>query len=397
MQSQYLISEKKKEELIAVHPVFSLLDTQDVKELATLMYEIYVPAGSAIVSEGDVVDSVYIIAGGLAEVRRHPVAGVSKEEVIVAKLNIDECIGLSESGFFSKTGIRTATVVAVTTTLLIGIGIDAFNRFMRNPNRLYPELLKTSNMILKMNLIKLAEPFADLQPAKIHKLVQEIEEIIVPPGEYIFHQGRKGETCFMIQEGEVEIIVSDEQGNESLLTTLSAPSIFGEGALLTLSERNASARAKAQCKLLVFHQELFLKISKRNILHDVGKSKEEMTKIINQMLNKHKILKKYFNIVVTENDAPDGHAIYTLKNPEFNTYYQLSKEGWFIWQLLNGSNSLDYVVDAYKKEFHIDNHKEMIELIAALVNLHFIHLSATDTSKQSDKGVVGWFKSLLKK
>src|SRR5579871_2634272 len=121
------LSEEDREALIAHYPLFSLLIPEDIKVLSNLMYEIYVPAGLQIVNEGDVVDSVYLIAGGLAEVTRHPISTSTKNDIIVAKLSKGEAIGFSESSFFSKTGIRTGTVTALSSTLLLGIGIDSFN------------------------------------------------------------------------------------------------------------------------------------------------------------------------------------------------------------------------------------------------------------------------------
>ena len=65
-----LLSQKKRLEMIKNHPLFFLLSKEDLNELESLLYEINVPAGTVIVKENDLVDSVYFIANGEAEVTR---------------------------------------------------------------------------------------------------------------------------------------------------------------------------------------------------------------------------------------------------------------------------------------------------------------------------------------
>ncbi|MHB1949531.1 MAG: cyclic nucleotide-binding domain-containing protein [Gammaproteobacteria bacterium] len=369
------LSEEDREALIAHYPLFSLLIPEDIKVLSNLMYEIYVPAGLQIVNEGDVVDSVYLIAGGLAEVTRHPISTSTKNDIIVAKLSKGEAIGFSESSFFSKTGIRTGTVTALSSTLLLGIGIDSFNQFMKKPERLYAGLQKSSNMFLKMNLIKRAEPFAELGSEELYKLVQKVDEISIPAGEYIFKQGEESHGCYLIQEGEVEIL-KNVSGNETQIL-LQPLSIFGLSSLLTLSHRNASARAKTACRLLLLKRKLL-----EDVLHyDIFLDKKRGDQVIQG--TKDKIFRKYsfpirkVKIEVAEEKAVDD-SIITLKNTKENTYYQLSPEGWFVWNLLDGSNSVEYILKKYRKKFHKKDAQPIMQLLNELSEAHFIDLPLPD-------------------
>lgn len=399
MKNTNMLSQENREALIAAHPLFSLLTPADTKELASWMYEMTIPAGTNIVSEGEIVDSLYIIADGTAEVTRHSISSMKNEDTIIAKLSKGEAIGISTSAFFSKTGIRTATVTASSEMILLGIGLLNFNRFMQHPERLYPGLQKNSAMMLRMNLIKSAEPFAELTPEEIHKLVQEIEETSFSAGDYIFHQGEVGDTCYLIQEGEVEILIKNANDVEQVLIVLPTLSIFGEGAILTLNQRNASARAKTACKLLTLKRDVFLNVLHRDIFLDVEKEDAKITRSIDKMLKKNIHPKHFQHISVTEDKSPDGETIVTLKNSKLNTYFQLSREGWFVWQLLDGHHSTQAIFENYKKVFNKDENHKIITLLLSLAKAQFIHipmieLKEKQTGRRSIKEAISSFFGL---
>lgn len=375
------LSQEKCEGLIAHHPLFSLLSAEDIKVLANLMYEIYVPAGFTIVREGELVDSVYLIAGGLAEVTRQSVSKLTKGNIIVAKLSRGEAIGFTESDFFSKTGVRTATVTTLSTVLLLGIGIESFNQFMKHPDRLYAGLQKSSNMILKMNLIKLAEPFAEISVDKIHKLVQNVKDVNIDAGEYIFKKGDESHGCYLLEEGEVEIS-KDTQDNATQTTLLRPFAIFGLSSILTLSQRSATAKAKTPCHLLLLEGKLL-----ENVLHrDFFREKKNK-------YNKQSIPNKSSSIEVVEDKTADDPII-TLKNPHNNSYYQLSPEGWFVWNLINGEQSIEDILDQYQKKFLQKGDQPILKLLNELAAGQFINLPGF--AKQNKLSLWERFVSLFK-
>lgn len=364
------LNQENREELIAMHPLFSLLSVEDKKILAELMYEIYVPAGSKIVSEGDLVDSVYLIAGGVAEVTRHPVSTSIKADVVVAKLSRGEAIGFTTSDFFSKTGIRTATVTSLSSTLLLGIGIDSFNHFMKKPERLYAGLQKVSNMILKMNLIKRAEPFAELKPEQLYKLVQRIEEVQVSANQFIFKQGDESHSCYLIQEGVVEIIkmTADNQEAKTLLKPLA---IFGLSSLLTLNHHNVSAKALTECHLLLLQKKQFEEVLHHDIFLNNKKDAVSIERVKEKLFYQHFLPNIVSDIQITEDKTTD-EPIFTLKNPKTNSYYQLSSEGLFVWNLLNGSNSLDTIINRFNQKFHTKDDQTVLKLLIELSQAQFL-------------------------
>jgi CRP-like cAMP-binding protein len=120
-----------KKGLIKNQRCFSQLTDEEIEILATLMRRKEVPAGETIVTEGDRVDSFYLIASGTADVRLGSYDNDKPHSKSIATLTAEkgDAIGLNETGFFSLSGLRTATVVATTPMLLFFITLPLFNGY----------------------------------------------------------------------------------------------------------------------------------------------------------------------------------------------------------------------------------------------------------------------------
>jgi CRP-like cAMP-binding protein len=116
-------------QLIKKQPIFSQLTDEETAELATLLVEVKTPPGEVIVKEGDAVDSIYLIANGTVDVRHVTFVNGAPVTSSVAILSFGDAIGLSETGFYSLSGKRTATVVALTDMVLYRLSVAAFHGF----------------------------------------------------------------------------------------------------------------------------------------------------------------------------------------------------------------------------------------------------------------------------
>lgn len=118
-----------KKSLIKKQTCFSQLTDREIDILADLLIERHINEGETIVVQGDPVDSVFFIICGTADVRRVFVQNNKLTYESLAKLKDGQSIGLSETGFYSLSGIRTATVVAETEMMLYRLSVAAFNGF----------------------------------------------------------------------------------------------------------------------------------------------------------------------------------------------------------------------------------------------------------------------------
>lgn len=100
---------------------------------------------------------------------------------------------------------------------------------------------------------------------KINELSDELKlnlKIIeLKPHEPLFLQGDIGDSLYMLVQGRVEIRRRHDDGQETLIDTLTAGSIVGEMALLNRQGRTASVIAIEHCHLWRLDIEDFLKLS----------------------------------------------------------------------------------------------------------------------------------------
>jgi CRP-like cAMP-binding protein len=129
-----------KKACIIKQPVFSELTDKEITELAQLLKEKRFSPGETIVTEGELVDSFFLVIQGTADVR---IAGKS-----VATLGPNEAIGLNSTGFYSLTGKRTATVIATTDMILLSMSVALFHGFALANHHVNEVMRKSAAAIL---------------------------------------------------------------------------------------------------------------------------------------------------------------------------------------------------------------------------------------------------------
>jgi len=82
-------------------------------------------------------------------------------------------------------------------------------------------------------------------------------------GEVIFHQGEIGDTFYIIEEGQVEVVVTDSAGREKVINRLGEGDFFGEIALLRAVPRTATVRTLTPARLLALSRKDFEEIVSR--------------------------------------------------------------------------------------------------------------------------------------
>jgi len=79
------------------------------------------------------------------------------------------------------------------------------------------------------------------------------------PGDIIFHQGDLGDSVYVIEEGECEIL-REQNGQQQLLATLGRGEYFGEMAVLSEGSRNATVRARTAMAIVIIPKIEFNKL-----------------------------------------------------------------------------------------------------------------------------------------
>ncbi|XP_077514352.1 uncharacterized protein LOC144125121 isoform X2 [Amblyomma americanum] len=95
--------------------------------------------------------------------------------------------------------------------------------------------------------------FANADPNFVNDVVTKLKYEVFQPGDIIIKEGTLGTKMYFIQEGIVDIVMS----NGEVATSLSDGSYFGEICLLTNARRVASVRAETYCNLFSLSVEHF--------------------------------------------------------------------------------------------------------------------------------------------
>jgi CRP-like cAMP-binding protein len=90
-----------------------------------------------------------------------------------------------------------------------------------------------------------------------------LELVEVRAGEIIFHLGELGDTFYIIESGQVEVLAPDIRGQPSVINRLGPGDFFGEIALLRAVPRTATVRATDATRLLSLSREAFDEVIRR--------------------------------------------------------------------------------------------------------------------------------------
>ena len=92
--------------------------------------------------------------------------------------------------------------------------------------------------------------FADLTDTELRDLAAELDEESFPEGDWVLRQGEHGTSLFIVVDGEVGVIVDDEQ--RAILTT---GSFFGEVSVLLAEPATADIIVRRPLRCLVIPPE----------------------------------------------------------------------------------------------------------------------------------------------
>lgn len=386
------IAMEQRQALIFALPCFAILTPEEAHELANLMHEIDYQPGEVIVTEHALVDSVFIVVQGQAEVtreyakKRRLIKKVKLIQVPVATLGPGDAIGLNDTGFFSQTGKRTATVTAITETRVLEISLENLHQFLQSHPRLQPAMSAIAEQMLKAKLIKQSLAFNRLSHERLQWLSEKVEEVTVPAGMIIFNQGETGDRCYLISSGRVEIFSKDEDGIDRHLAFLTPPTLFGEATLITGSPRNATARATEDCRLLMLRYEYLSELleTESNVAETFMTLMVDRSRpLCNPLITTH------------QRTSVDGQEIVILKNPETGSYFKLSAEGWFIWQQLDGQKTMQEITLALAAHSGLFAPDIVAALISRLARSGFITQVETGASNTTIKNQPVWVRYML--
>ncbi len=238
------------EALIGRHNVFCLLDQSGIHQLALLAKEVDFAANDIIVKEGDTVQHLYIIISGAVEVTRK-IANVFTVEVMrVAILTAGDAIGLAAANFFSLSGVRTATVKAISPVKLMQFALQDFYHFLDSPDIHYPGLKNYTEKFFIAELIVNTHLFPELNKLKIQHIAISVKKIPVESNQVICKWVEVADKYFCLFAGKASVY-KRRGADETCIKQLEATCFFNESSFFDDEKStNILVRADTDCILL---------------------------------------------------------------------------------------------------------------------------------------------------
>ena len=224
------------------------LDEETLGDLAGRVRLRTVPAGRAVVRQGERADALYVVRRGVLQVvEERPGGG----ERVIRTLGRGESFG--ELGLV-EAAPRSATVRAVSDAELFEIDRGTFERLLADRAHL-PQLEPTAQAVEELRRLPC---FAHLEIDELGELLAHGRWTRVPPGREIVRQGEEGDAFYAIGSGRVEVLQDGRRIRE-----LGPGGSFGEIALLRDVPRTATVRALTPVRVFRLDREGFHRVVAR--------------------------------------------------------------------------------------------------------------------------------------
>lgn len=220
--------------------------------------------GQFVFSQGDQVDSFYVITRGTCEVR---VAGPDGERVIQT-LGAGDFFG--ETGLLEGRDVRAASVVCLTPLEVLAIDGQTFKEVAASDSgsKLSTSMQERAEARQRARLLKVFEMMS--VSLRQRKAFQK--------GEVVYHQGSRADKFYIVNSGKLEMSITTPDGISVRVKHLQPGDHFGYDALLS-EVHDATCTCLSDVELTVVPQEeLRLTISKDEYLEKTVKAQRDRSR-----------------------------------------------------------------------------------------------------------------------
>lgn len=107
------------------------------------------------------------------------------------------------------------------------------------------------------DLPRFDEMLTFLSNAEVSVLFDHLDERELPEGEELFHQAGEGQTLYIVSKGTFRVIIENDDGSRTRLTTVSVGHIIGEIAFLMGTPHSATVEANELAGVYMLHKHQF--------------------------------------------------------------------------------------------------------------------------------------------
>lgn len=106
--------------------------------------------------------------------------------------------------------------------------------------------------------------FTSLEEESLRRLAELCRSRAFKRGEVIFHEGDPGNALYLIESGQVKIVLISDEGEETILNVQGPEECLGELALIDAAPRSATAVALERVQVLALYRDDFLALLSRH-------------------------------------------------------------------------------------------------------------------------------------
>lgn len=240
----------KIEDILKRCVLFEHLDTDQLNAVKDAMFPVSKVDEEIIIEQGQDGDNFYIIEQGMVEV--YIASDSDQQRSLVASYN--------EGDFFGELAIMYNAPRAATCIAKGGpVKLWALDRVSFKVILMQSAISKRKQYT---SFLKEVPILSNLTEYEILTIADALHEESFHDGEVIFEQGGEGEKFYIVKEGSVLCRKTLDDGATKEVAHLQSGGYFGEVALLTANERQATVIASGPTKCLSLDRKTFRRVMK---------------------------------------------------------------------------------------------------------------------------------------
>jgi len=234
----------------------------------------------------------------------------------------------------------------------------------------------------KVRFLQNAMPFGRLQDERVSWLASRLEEVGFSAGSVVIREGERGDSCYLVCDGELEVVINEADCRERTLATLGSGALFGEAALLHDGPRNATVRALTEAKLLILHRADLLE-AMRNGPAFAGD--------LLDLLRTRDRPRRRPGIATSQRVSSTGERMTILTDLQRRVYFRLSSQARFLWDRMDDRHTLRDLTVEFLYEFKTFSPQLVTETVRSLAIAGFLEVQPlTEDLPVSDATTAWW-------
>lgn len=245
---------------------FGPLSVDQIADLLKQSPQLTARPGEIIYKEDDEERDHLLLLSGRIEAQRVWSAHGAYDQSYTWELDPSRC----DENFAFLSASSRVRVRAVSAISFLRISADKVDELVGWNQHFSFELENDPELSRRMQLIKQVGVFHHVPLKSVIAAFRNMVSMEVAPGETIIKQGDEGDSYYLIDSGEAEVIRTDPLTDETVCVgTLGPGDAFGEEALLQDGYRNATVNTVTPSRLLKLDKASFDELLKPSVVREV--------------------------------------------------------------------------------------------------------------------------------